>query len=330
MTSLRGDIELARPRRRGARALLEAMRPTHWVKNTFVIAPVLFAHKYTELTAWAQCLWAAAAFCLLSSGIYLLNDVNDRKVDRAHPVKRYRAVPSGRLGANVAFLAGVGLLIVGVAMAAAGRFLSGGEIMGGLGLLMWACAYVIITLLYTYRLKKHPIVDVIVIALGFVLRAMAGAAAIDVPASPWLVVCTFTLCLYIALAKRRSEVSSLADAAASRGANAGYDMADLNVMIAVASAMAIITYALYCLAPQTVDKTVGSANMVWTIPLVVYGIFRFNRLTSVSGRDPVAVLVRDRAMWAVMILYIVMAVLVIQFGRDDPFRNILAVYQPSP
>ncbi len=312
-------VMLTPPSRRGVAALIEAMRPTHWVKNVFVFAPVVFAHKFGQAAAWGQCLWAAAAFCLLASGVYLLNDVSDRRADRHHPVKRHRAVASGRLAPATAVLAGVALLILGLGRAA----------LGGMDLLVWACAYVAITLLYSYWLKKHPIVDVIIVALGFVLRAMAGAAAIDVRVSPWLVVCTFSLCLFIALTKRRSEIGSLDDSAAARGANAGYDMADLNVMIAVSSAMAIITYALYCVAPRTVHQTVGSAHMIWTIPLVVYGVFRFNRVTSVSGRDPIAVLVRDRAMWAVLVLYILMAGAVIQFGKCDALRNILDVYTPS-
>ena len=304
------------------------MRPTHWVKNAFVLAPVLFAQKFDQVVAWGQCLWAAAAFCLLASGVYLLNDVSDRGVDKYHPQKRYRAVASGRLGPRTAVLAGVALLCIGVAMAAAGKLFSSGEILGGMGLLTWAAAYVVITLLYSYRLKKHPIVDVIVVALGFVLRAMAGAAAIDVPVSPWLVVCTFTLCLFIALTKRRSEIISLSDAATSaRGANAGYDLADLNVMIAVAAAMAIITYALYCLAPRTILETVGSPHMIWTIPLVVYGVFRFNRLTSISERDPIAVLVRDRAMLAVMFLYLLLVWAVIQFGQSEMLQGIFGIHE---
>lgn len=325
MISSNKEGALTPPRRRGPAALLEAMRPAHWVKNAFVLAPVLFARKYDQLGAWGQCLWAAAAFCVLASGVYLLNDVSDRRSDAHHPVKRHRAVASGRLAPATALLAGAALLSVGLAMAAVATWMFPGRILGGMGLLAWAGGYVAITLLYSYWLKKHPIIDVIVVALGFVLRAMAGAAAIDVPVSPWLVVCTFTLCLFIALTKRRSEIASLDDFAAARGANAGYDMADLNVMIAVAAAMAIITYALYCLAPRTINQTVRSANMVWTIPLVVYGVFRFNRVTGVSTRDPIAVLVRDKAMWAVVILYVILAGLVIQFGASDALRGILDV-----
>jgi len=324
------DIFPAPSSRRGLSALVEAMRPIHWVKNVFVLAPVVFAHKFDDLDSWIRCLWAAAVFCLLASGVYLLNDLVDRQGDQQHPVKRHRPVASGRLSVSTALLAGLVFLSAGLLMAAGAKWFWPGS-MGGLGLLAWACAYVLITLLYSYWLKKHPIVDVIVVSLGFVLRAMAGAAAIDVPVSPWLVVCTFTLCLFIALTKRRSEVAFLDEtASAARGANAGYDMADLNVMISVASAMAIITYALYCLSPHTIERTVRSANMVWTIPLVVYGVFRFNRLTSLSGRDPIYVLARDRAMQAVLVLYIIATLLIIQFGGSEFFRDILEVYPGGP
>jgi 4-hydroxybenzoate polyprenyltransferase len=305
-------------------ALVESARPAHWVKNAFVLAPLLFANQFREPLAVVQALLAMAAFCLLSSGVYLINDVMDRKQDLLHPIKRLRPVPSGRLSVPAAVFFGAMFLGAGLALPVAMGLTWPTTTLGGFGVLAWAGAYVVLNTLYSMWLKHHPIVDVIVIAIGFVFRAMAGAAAIDVLASPWLVVCTFTLCLFIALTKRRGEVLVLGeDAAHTRKSNAAYELRDLDIMIGVSASMAVITYALYCLAPHTVQVTVGSANLIWTIPLVVYGVFRFNRLTRTTGRDPVAMLVGDRAMWAVVILYVIMVGAAILAGDREGFQMLL-------
>ena len=302
----------------GAVALLQAFRMPHWIKNSFVLAPVLFAGMFFTPLALGQGMLAVAVFCLLASGVYLINDVRDIEQDRAHPRKRNRPVASGRVSLGTAVATGVGLMVLGLTLAGAVGLRWPSSIFGGAGLLVWSVAYVALNILYSWWLKHHLIIDVITISFGFVLRAMAGAAAINVLVSPWMVVCTFTLCLFIALTKRRAEVESFTgdQAVASRGVNVAYNLVDLNVMIAISASMAIITYALYCLAPHTVAVTVGSPNLIWTIPLVVYGVFRFNRLTRTNPDDPVAVLVRDRAMYVVLGLYVVLAAAVIHLGPD--------------
>ena len=314
-------------------ALIEAMRPAHWIKNAFVVAPIVFANLIGSMEAWGLCAAAVAAFCLLSSSVYLINDVCDRRLDRAHPSKRNRPIASGRLSPAAALLAAVVLLAAGLAIAAGVCVLHRGRATSfhGWGLLVWSGAYFLLNLAYSTWLKRKIIIDVIIVALGFVLRAMAGAAAIDgaagiaVPISPWLVVCTLTLCLFIALTKRRYEVTELspAEAAAARPANAGYDARDLEYMQTVSTAMAILTYCLYCLAPATVHR-IGSANMVWTIPLVIYGMFRYNVRSRLIGKgDPVSILMRDRIMWLVLVLYVLLAALVIQHGRLPAVRYLL-------
>ena len=321
--------------RRSVAAALEAIRPRHWIKNAFVIAPILFSGRFDEAAAWAESLVAAAAFCLLSSAAYVMNDLRDREADRAHPDKRGRAIASGRLppaGAAVTAalsLAGGAALAAGVAAHLAGT----GAPHHAWTFAGWAGAFVVLNVLYTTWLKHHAIVDVLVVALGFVLRAMAGASAIAVPISPWLVVCTFTLCLFIALTKRRSELAELPAgvAGATRTVNRLYDPRDIEHMVSVSTAMAILTYSLYCLAPRTVDpQGVGSAHMIWTIPLVVYGMFRYNRITRRAGySDPVPVLLRDRVLWAVLIAYVVLAALVIKCGRTLAIRSILDAEVPT-
>ncbi|MGC9454480.1 MAG: decaprenyl-phosphate phosphoribosyltransferase [Phycisphaerae bacterium] len=319
--------------RTGIFALAEAMRPRHWVKNAFVAAPLLFARRFDDPLAWGQSMAAVAAFCLLSSGVYLINDVCDRRADRAHPVKSHRPVASGRLSVASAVMAAVVLLAAGLGISVAVELTADGASrpMAGYGLLVWTGGYLLMNLAYSLWLKDHAVVDVIIVAMGFVFRAMAGAAAIAVPISPWLVLCTFTLCLFIALCKRRSEISEFPGgrAEAVRTANRAYASADLEHMLTVSTALAILTYSLYCVAPRTVAQ-VGSAHMIWTVPLVVYGLFRYGRLARrAGGGDPIELLVRDKVMWLVVAAYVVLAGLILTYGSRPGLRDILDVRTPA-
>ncbi|MBS3735177.1 MAG: UbiA prenyltransferase family protein [Phycisphaerae bacterium] len=312
----------------GLLAVGEALRPGHWIKNAFVLAAVVFSGRFDERLAWGVALAAAAAFCLLSSGTYLINDVIDRRRDAMHPIKRMRPVASGRLSVGAALVAGGVCYLGGLGLAGAltVRTVAMDLPLGGMGLLFWSGCYVVLSVLYSLWLKAHAIVDVIVIALGFVLRAMAGASAIAAPISPWLVVCTFTLCLFIALTKRRSELATgtVAEASSARPAHRGYTRDDIEHMLTVATALAILTYSLYCLAPRTVVR-LGSAHLIWTIPLVVYGLFRYNRVTRRTSAEPVTVLLADRVMWAVVAMYVVIAASVIRYGSLPAVRDVLDI-----
>lgn len=315
-----------------AGALLEAMRVPHWVKNLFVLAALPFSGKWTQPLAWAMALGAFAAFCLLSSAIYLINDIADRRSDRAHPTKSFRAIASGRLSVSLAAVAAVVLLAVAAGMTAllsaalAGGFLPYEPVlpMGGLALAVWAGSYVLLNIAYSLGLKSRPILDVLIIALGFVLRAMAGAAAIGVAASPWLVLCTFMLCLFIALAKRRSEIAALGEAAGqTRRASRFYTLANVEHMLAVSAGLAIVTYSLYCLAPLTVRR-IGSAHLIWTVPLVVYGMFRYYCLAlRAAGEDPVRLVMRDKMILAVGLLWLGCVIVVLKWGASDAVRELL-------
>lgn len=316
------------PSRRGLGAVVEAMRVSHWVKNAFVVAPIVFSGQYVHVEAWVRCLLAVGAYCLLSSAVYLVNDVVDRNADRAHPTKCNRAVASGRLSPLGAVLAAVVLVGVGLGLVLYDALQLGGNLQDGRDqwlLLAWALAFLGLNVLYSFWFKNHAIVDVIAISLGFVLRAMAGAAAISVSPSAWLIVCTFTLCLFIALTKRRGEMLALpADQArAARVATAGYDLGMIDYMLTVSTALAILTYSLYCLAPRTIERF-GSAHLIWTIPVVLYGMFRYDRTTRDAARsDPVSVLLRDKVMWAVVMLYVGMVLVILKYGREDAIRKIL-------
>jgi len=318
--------------------LVESVRVSHWVKNMFVAAPLLFSGRYTELAAWVQCALSVAGFCLLSSSIYMINDVCDRREDLCHPTKRSRAIASGRISPLVAVLVAAVLAVLGIVLSGLVVVLGiTGPVeslrypmpqpLGGLGLLVWAGCYLVLNLLYSFWLKHRAIIDVIVVAMGFVMRAMAGAAAIAVPISPWLVVCTLTLCLFLAVAKRRSEIVEMPSGQApnARKAHRGYQPNIIEHMLSVSAGLAILTYSLYCLAPRTVSN-IGSGHMVWTIPLVIYGTFRYYRKIHRPGAsDIVAILVRDKIMWLVIALYILLAGIVIAYGSHPWVRDILNV-----
>ena len=313
----------------GLGALLEAMRIPHWIKNAFVVAPILFSGQFIYGWAWIRCFAALLSFCLLSSAVYLVNDVADRNADKMHPAKRNRPIPSGRLSPTTAAISAIVLIIVALVLAAWVTWVNYGvDVMFmRAGVLVWAIVYLVLNLLYSIRLKSVVILDVIIVALGFVIRAVAGAAAITVPISPWLIVCTFTICLFIALGKRRSEIQDLPpeESRVTRKTNRAYDLPFIEHMLGVSGSMAILTYSIYTLAPQTVQR-IGSPHMIWTIPLVVYGMFRYYLITSRGGRgDPVVVLLRDKRMWIVMLIFVVLSGLILKYGSHPAVSSLLDI-----
>ncbi len=312
------------------------MRPAQWTKNLFVLVALPFSGQWSAVDGLSS-LGTCAAFCLLSSCVYLINDLADRASDRLHPTKRFRPIASGELSVGLAIAAALVLLLASAAIIALIGYwlihtanqsfvLERDEIPGYVAarlLAFWSASYFMLNLAYSLRLKQYAIMDVLIIATCFVLRAMAGAAAIAVIISPWLVVCTFTLCLFIALAKRRSEIAMLGDAAQStRRANGFYTLVNIEHMLAVSAGLAIVTYTLYCLAQRTIAR--HSANLVWTIPLVIYGMFRYYCLAlSADSQDVAKLLSRDKVMWLVVFLWMLAVVVVIRWGGSPLFKGIL-------
>jgi 4-hydroxybenzoate polyprenyltransferase len=239
----------------------------------------------------------------LSGTVYLLNDVADVERDRLHPLKRRRPIASGALSSRAAILIalGLGLACVGLSVLLGARFVA------------CAAGYLGLNLLYSFRLKELVILDVLSVSLGFVLRAVAGGVAIAVQISDWLLVCTLFLALFLALAKRRHELVSLSDSAAGhRKILAEYSPYLLDQMIAVVTASCVIAYAFYTMAPETVQKY-RTERLAWTIPFVLYGIFRYLYLVhqKEQGGSPTDILTTDRpilvnvALWAITIVWIV-------------------------
>jgi len=286
-------------------AVLASLRPRQWIKNLFVFGGLIFAQQLFFPPAVWTALGAFVIFCGLSGAIYLLNDVADRDKDRLHPEKRLRPIASGRLPVPAAL--GAALVLIGGGLAAA-TWLS-------LPFAVVALAYVVLLSAYSAWLKHIVIVDVLVVAIGFVLRAVAGALAISVAISGWLLICTILLALFLALGKRRHEVLALGEAAARhRPILAEYSAALLDQMIAVVTASTVTAYALYTMSPETVAKFQTPLLPV-TLPFVLYGIFRYLYLLyrRQLGGNPTDIVLRDRALLLNSLLWLAV-VLVLLYG----------------
>ena len=278
------------------------MRPEQWTKNLIVFAALIFGRRLMDPAAVGLSLAAFLIFCALSGVVYLINDVSDREADRQHPLKRRRPIAAGELQPSVALAAAV---VIGVAAMAAATWIA-----PALGLI--TAAYLALFVGYSRVLKHVVILDVLTIAIGFVLRAAAGAAAIDVPVSHWLLVCTILLALFLGLSKRRHELTLLADSATGhRRILEEYNPYLLDQMIGVVTASTLVAYIIYCTSPETIEKF-GTDNLVLTTPFPIYGIFRYLYLTHQKGSgSPSEVLLTDRplviciALWGLAVIAII-------------------------
>ena len=268
-------------------AIVRSLRPRQWAKNLFVFAGLVFSQQLLTPKAWT----AGAAFllfCALSGAIYLLNDVADAEKDRLHPEKRRRPVASGVLSRGVALAVGVALIAVALVLSFRLSFDFG----------LVGTAYAALLTAYSVWLKRLVILDVLTVAIGFVLRAVAGAVAIDVDISGWLLICTVLVALFLALGKRRHEYLTLhGDAAAHRPILAEYSEGFLDQMIAVVTASTVTAYALYTMSPETVAKF-HSRLLPLTLPFVLYGVFRYLYLLyrRQLGGNPSDLFLQDRAL----------------------------------
>jgi 4-hydroxybenzoate polyprenyltransferase len=267
-------------RRRTLAAAFAALRPHQWTKNLLVFAGILFAARLGDPVRWIEAVACFVAYCAASSAGYLFNDLRDREADRAHPVKRHRPIASGRLSVRVAAWLAVALFVVAFVVAAP----LGPESVGLLA------AFVALQLAYTASLKHIVLIDVFAIAGLFVARAAAGAVAVDVPISPWLLLCTGLLALFLALGKRRAELL-LVELRETPGRRVldGYSLAVIDQFVTIVAAAAIVAYALYTF-------TAGESRaLMITIPYVLYAVFRYLLILhrGEGGEEPDHVLVTD-------------------------------------
>lgn len=275
------------------------LRPRQWSKNVFLFAGIIFAQKLADPESIKNASLGFIAFCLLSSTVYVVNDIRDREEDKLHPKKRLRPIASGEV--PVGHAQGMAALLLVVALAVSYFALD-------LQFLVVAVAYLVLQALYIFWLKQQVLIDVIVIGLGFVLRAIAGAVAVHVEISPWLVTCTFTLCLFMGFSKRRCELNALSadiDNAKTHRKTLGlYTPELLNHMTTLAAGIAVVSFMLYAMDDRTLNNF-GTNYLIYTLPLVVYAIFRFAYLVEhglVSG--PTEVMVGDRSFQALSLIHI--------------------------
>jgi 4-hydroxybenzoate polyprenyltransferase len=276
------------------RALIKTMRPRQWTKNAFVLAAIVFDRQLTNPAALINALVAFVLFCLLSSVVYIINDIADVKADRLHPLKRHRPIASGSLPVSVAIGAAVFLLIFTIPAA----YLLSPTFAA------IAVAYFAINIAYSNWLKHVPLVDVFIIAAGFVLRVAAGVSVINVERfSPWLYVVTTLFALYIGFGKRRAELSlPIEDSGQTRRVLDGYTIPFLDQLIIIVSATTIVAYSLYTFSAPNLP---ANHAMMLTIPFVVYGIFRYLYLLQVKleGGAPEELLLTDRPLQIAIVLW---------------------------
>ncbi len=270
---------------------VHAMRPHQWVKNLLVFAPLAFTEKglLFEAQAWLAAVCAFAAFCLSASSIYLLNDIVDREEDARHPKKRLRPIAAGRLAVGTARLQLLAQVAAAFGLAV---LVPGGQT---LPFWVWPAAYLTLNLAYSFWLKRLVIIDCMCIAAGFQLRVMAGAAAIGVKASHWILLCTFFFSLFLAFCKRYEELARQSEASGrTRATMEDYTTPFLNMLIGPLAALSILTYALYTVSPET-QATHGNDRLMYTVPFVTYGVFRYLFLVyrKSEGGDPARLLFRD-------------------------------------
>jgi 4-hydroxybenzoate polyprenyltransferase len=280
VTANQGSVDLLR-------AVTAAMRPAQWVKNGLLLAGIIFGGKLFDIWAIKHALAAFVTFCLLCGGFYLINDVRDADADRLHPLKRLRPVASGALSPLQALQIGIIAIVAAIAASA----------WVGRGFLLATVAYAALMVAYNVGLKDIVIVDVMAIAAGFMLRAVAGALAVDVTISSWLLICTVLLALVVSFGKRRYELLTLESPALHRRNLDHYSTALLDQLVAVTAGGTLLAYAMYTVDGDSVP---ADRRMMFTIPLVAYAIFRYLFLVYQRGHggSPETTLLTDRALLA--------------------------------
>ena len=275
--------------------IIKAIRPKQWIKNAVIFAALIFSQHLFEPNSLIRSLFAFSLFCLLTGSVYLINDVMDIEEDRQHPYKKGRPIASGKLKTTTAVMTAVIMAIcsLGISFYLDLKF----------GII--TAAYFVSSITYSKYLKHVVIIDVMVIALGFVLRAVGGAVVIDVEISPWLIICTTLLALFLGFGKRRHELILMKDNAKEhRPILTDYSPYFLDQMIAVLTASTVVTYALYTMSAE-VQAKLHTTHLNMTIPFVLYGIFRYLYLIHVKGKggEPEDIILSDRPFQAAILLW---------------------------
>jgi 4-hydroxybenzoate polyprenyltransferase len=287
-------------------AAFKLIRPKQWIKNLFLFAALIFAKELFQLDPVLTAIRAFAVFCLTASGVYIINDIIDVEADRAHPKKRFRPIAAGVISVSQAII----LLVVVCCLAV---------------FLIWplppmykliVAAYFVMNLAYTFKLKEVMLLDVFIIAAGFMLRVLGGAYAIGVVVSSWLVLCTMFISLFLGFAKRRGELVAMqaAGAQSERKVLQHYRLGLIDQLLTITAAGTVISYALYTVAPRTLE-VFGTDKLIYTTVFVMYGIFRYLHLVHATDttENPTAVVASDIPIITVAALWILTCVMLIYF-----------------
>lgn len=288
------------------RAIIKSARPIQWTKNVFVFAGLIFAREFTDINKILLSVETFGMFCLLASGIYILNDIFDLPQDRIHPIKCNRPLAKGEFPIWLAWISSVSMIIGGVLWA-----FSINEAVG-----IVAVAYSILQLSYTVSLKHFVILDILIVASGFLLRAASGTFSVGANISEWLVLCTSLLSLFLVTAKRRQELYRIEneDAQVSRPVMLKYSIPFIDELLVLEAGATITAYALYAFSPDTATRS-GTRFLGLTLPFVVYGIFRYIYLIKVLGKgeSPERIVITDLPLVINFILWIATVVVILYF-----------------
>ncbi len=288
--------------------LIRLARPSHWIKNFVVFLPVIFGMRIGDVSAWSRVVPAALAFCFASAFAYIVNDIKDIERDRAHPWKKNRPLAVGRMTVKTAIAEAAVLLLFAVVISG----------LLSLQMLFVTILYIVLQLAYSFILKQKVLIDVICIAIGFVLRAVAGAVAIGVEISPWLFICMFTMCLFMGFCKRCNESVTIGDldqAHNHRLTLIEYTPQLLTHLITLSAGIAVVSFLFYSLSASTIEKF-GTDYFIYTLPVIVYAVFRFAML-SMKGvyAGPMELILKDSPFQATMVLWVLSACVIIYHGR---------------
>jgi 4-hydroxybenzoate polyprenyltransferase len=288
-------------------ALWVAMRPCHWVKNTFVFAPLIFSGRFTQIPSCIRTMVAFVGFCLLSSSVYIINDLFDIKEDQQHPVKKKRPIANGTISPSIAVVTAILLVVCSFMIA----------VFSGISLIIVLLIYLVSNIVYSSTIKHIPILDVLFISFGFILRVAGGGAAISVVPSYWLILCTLMISMFLGFTKRRVELLTVdIKQNNSRPVLKDYSIAFLDQVIPIVTGATIISYALYTVDEHTLS-VLGSRAMLVTLPFVVYGLIRYlyiiYHLKKTS--DPTEILIRDIPTIINFSIWVLTSLLVVEYGR---------------
>ena len=294
-------------------SLVKSLRPRQWTKNLLLFAGLIFTGNMKDLRLLGRSMAGFILFCILSGVMYLVNDVRDMESDRQHPEKRHRPIASGELSAHAALSAA---FLLGVPALGLSYFLGGA--FGNCALV-----YVILVTLYSLKFKNHVIIDLLMVAMGFVVRAVAGIEAMAVngkapEVTPWFLACTLFLALFLAICKRRHEITLLNNRASEhRQVLEEYSPAFLDQMVAVTTTATVLSYALWSTI-GTIGKFAGYRMMIYTLPFVLYGIFRYlyHVYQKEEGGAPESILLKDRPLQVNILLWVISIIILIYFYKS--------------